>query len=204
MMRYIVSTILIGASVALFFTITQPFFNDISSLKAKVTGYNLALANFQDFEKERESLSNKYNSIDPNNLTRLNNFLPDNIDNIRLILEIGDIAQPYGMLLKDVQYDATNKKKTTTDAVGIAGGVTANANQTNPDYGVWVLKFSTTGTYSNFLNFIKALENNLRIVDVSSIDFDSSNTTNRFGGLSTSSQESYKYSFSIKTYWLKN
>jgi hypothetical protein len=76
------------------------------------------------------------------------------------------------------------------------------------DYGILNLEFSTTGTYNNFIKFTKALEENLRIVDISSISFSSSNVAvpGVTSGVSTNtnSWEIYKYNFKINTYWLKN
>ena len=135
---------------------------------------------------------------------KLQKLLPNNVDNIRLILEIEQIALPYGMVLKDIKYSATDTTKSATNGeVAIVQG--GGAVQSPPkDYGVWDLEFSTVGTYDNFLNFTRDLESNLRIVDISSIQF-SSETASESSSTPNSSPllESYKYDFKIKTYWLK-
>ena len=59
---------------------------------------------------------------------------------------------------------------------------------------------SIQGSYGNFLNFLHDLETNLRIVDISAITFSS----DTFSGSGSTSPDSYKYNFAIKTYWLKN
>lgn len=200
--------ILIGISVAVFFMFSNPFYKDIGQLRAKADSYNEALDNSKALENERDKLTAKDNSINPDDKIRLQKLLPENIDNIRLILEIEQIALPYGMVLKDIKYSGNETKKDasntgTTPAV-VQGGAAASAS--SKDYGVWDLEFSTVGSYDNFLNFTRDLEKNLRIVDVSSIQF-SSDTSSGVGGSSGSanpSSESYKYSFKIKTYWLKN
>jgi hypothetical protein len=155
-------------------------------------------------------LTKKYNAINTEDLSRLQKFLPDNVDNIRLVLEIEKIASPYGMSLKDVKYDATvvpekkaavpsTTKTTEGEAAPVLNG--AAAAEKAKEYGEWVLQFSTEGTYGNFINFTKDLESNLRIVDVSSITFSSD------GAVVLGKQkpsDTYKYEFKIKTYWLKN
>jgi hypothetical protein len=55
-------------------------------------------------------LTQKYSTIDPVNLDKLTKLLPDNVDNIRLILEIEKIASPYGMILKDVKYETASRE----------------------------------------------------------------------------------------------
>ncbi|MFA5840690.1 MAG: hypothetical protein WC847_00215 [Candidatus Paceibacterota bacterium] len=196
--------ILIGTALALFFVFANPIFNDISTLNLEVASYNSALDNSKMLENERDKLTAKYNAINPENLAKLQRLLPENVDNIRLILEIEQIAFPYGMVLKDVKYNVIDPKAAALAlAVGNAvqgGGV---AKVVPKDYGIFDLEFSTTGTYDNFINFTKDLESNLRIVDISSIVF-SSDTGNVGINAKANTPEIYKYNFKIKTYWLKN
>jgi len=199
MFRFITPIILIGVAVVGFLTFTNPIYKNISVLKAESASYNEALDNAKALENERDKLTNKFNSINPDNLAKLQKLLPESVDNIRLILEIEKIAAPFGMVLRDVKYD-TLKKETGSAPVAIQN------NEIDPmagkDFGTWSLEFSTSSSYSNFINFLKALEKNLRIVDVSSISFSS----NVSPGINPAlfSSEVYKYDFKINTYWLKN
>ena len=113
------------------------------------------------------------------------------------------------MVLKDVKYDTISQATVAPTGGAIQGGV--DTATTAQDFGTWNLEFSTQGSYSNFLNFIKDLENNLRIVDISSIQFSSDTALTPAAASSSSSSsslsspsDSYKYGFKIKTYWLKN
>ena len=212
-MRFITPIILIGISVAVFLIFAKPFYDStdplspgIIVLKEQITSYDKALDNNKAFENIKDKLTETYNSINQDNLIKLQKFLPSGVDNIRLILEIEQIAKPYGMVLKDVKYNVTKEEESsTTDkpkaTTGQRGAVATTL--TNKDYGVWDLEFSTTGTYSNFLNFTRDLEKNLRLVDVSSIQF-SSDVALSANATGSILPETYKYSFKIKTYWLKN
>jgi Tfp pilus assembly protein PilO len=196
--------ILIGISITVFFAFSNPFYNNILQLRAQVASYNEALNNSKALESERDKLTAKSNSINRDDLIKIQKLLPDSIDNIRLILEIEQIALPYGMVLKDIKYSATDTKSATSGAVATVQGGGA-VQSPSKDYGVWDLEFSTIGTYNNFLNFTRDLESNLRIVDISSIQFSSNATGSGVGSTpNSSSSESYKYDFKIKTYWLKN
>lgn len=178
----------------------NPNYAQIKLLTNKITSYNTALTNSKSLENERDKLATKYNSIDTENLKKLSVMLPDNVDNIRLILEIEKIAAPYGMVLKDVKYSAVVEPVVTTKVK------LAKTAVVKKDYGDWDLEFSTSGTYTNFIKLLKDLEHNLRIVDIASIDFSSDVSTapNTGASLSTSSPDTYKFNFKIKTYWLKN
>lgn len=199
MLRFILPVILIGLAIATFFTFTNPLYSDIEGIRTQVGSYDQALENSKALENERDKLTKNYNAIDPNDLTKLQKMLPDNVDNIRLILEIEKIATPYGMALKDVKYETADATATKVGAP-VQGGAAVAVD--SKEYGTWNLQFSTQGTYSNFEAFLKDLESNLRIVDVASIEF----TSDAGAGatLNPGLMESYKYDFTIKTYWLKN
>ncbi|MBP9715538.1 MAG: hypothetical protein KBD52_03570 [Candidatus Pacebacteria bacterium] len=203
MIRLIAPLTLIIIAIIGFFALVNPIYKDIGLLKAQVVSYNEALDNSKALEQERDKLTKKYNSIDPVNLDKLSKLIPDNVDNIRLILEIEKIASPYGMILKDVKYDTIQKKEVAVSGEIIQAGTSIPKSAEN--YGTWNLEFSTEGSYNNFLNFMKDLESNLRIVDIASIQFSSTENTNQ-GGASAISKGSdfYKYGFKVKTYWLKN
>lgn len=206
MYRFVLPIILIGISFTGFFLFTSPLYKEVSSLRAESASFDEALDNSKALEAERDKLTQKYNSIDPENLSKLEKLLPDNVDNIRLILEIERIASPYGMSLKEVKYDNLNKDK-ITQADQNGNSQTAQKNESkdvNKDYGIWTLEFSTQGTYEKFINFIKDLESNLRIVDIGSIQFSSTEVGTAPQGMNPRANEGYKYSFKIKTYWLKN
>ena len=193
--------VLIGIAVAVFFMFAQPIYNDISNLKAQVASYDNALNNSKELGNERDALTAKYNAIDPNNLTKLQTLLPDNVNNIRLILEIQQLAMPYGMTLTNVKYDTTS----TGVADSSSGVITEQGTAQAPaDYGTFNLEFSTSGTYDNFISFTKDLENNLRIVDISSVDFSSAIAPVVTPNSKTPAPEIYTYDFKIQTYWLKS
>lgn len=186
-------TLIIVAFVG-FFTLVSPNYDEVKSLKAQVTSYNEVLNDSKSLENERDKLTKKFNTMTSENLDKLEKLIPDNVDNIHLILEVEKLASPYGMVLRDIKYDTLKKEKTPVNEV-FQSGTTNLPSQKN--YGTWDLEFSTEGSYSNFLKFLKDLESNLRIVDITSVQFSSVTT-------STANPDVYKYGFQVKTYWLKN
>lgn len=190
--------ILIGISVSLFFMFTNPLYEDISKLRAEVSSYNEALANSKALENERDKLTAKYNTINVDDLMKIEKLMPENVDNIRLILEIEKIATPYGMVLKNVKYNTADTNATPTPTIQ------SGASKVAPkDYGIFDLEFSTSSTYNNFVNFTKDLESNLRIVDISSVSF-ASNVPSTGLVTKVNPSDNYTFNFKIKTYWLKN
>ena len=196
MFKYLTSTILIGISVIALTVFASPLYKSIDELKTTQQSYNNALDNSKSLEIARDELTKKYNSITLDDLNKVKKLLPDNVDNIRLILEIEKIALPYGMALKDVRYNATPSEN-TNDPKAVVRGATGEASK---KYGSWDLEFSVSTNYNNFLNFTRDLEKNLRIVDITSLQFDSAGSLNA----NRSIPEIYKFNYKIKTYWLKN
>jgi Tfp pilus assembly protein PilO len=202
-MRFIMPAILTGIAITFFFVVTNPLYNTISGLKTQLDSYNQALTISTQLKNERDQLTATENNINPDDLAKLQKLLPDNVNNIRLVLEVEQIAAAYGMQLSSVSYDTTDDSSAPAAGTDTAAVQDSSTGTASGDYGTFNLGFSTSGTYDNFISFTQDLESNLRIVDVSSIAFSSdtnapaSNTTTPPAGI-------YKYTFSIKTYWLKS
>ncbi len=191
-MNFIVSIILILASVGVFFGYVDPNYKGTSSLDTNknYTDYSIEelkteLATFKDVEqnstsivKTRKALVNKRDSIKAEDTDKLEKLLPSNIDNIRLIIELGKIAQVRNLSLRGV-------------SIGNFNGNSSSVGETNTAYGTLSVSFGVTSTYNNFLNFLSDLENNLRIIDVTGISFASNDSG------------TYDFSVTLNTYWLK-
>ena len=193
-MRFIIPIILIGIAGSFFFVFTNPIYNDVSALNRDVVSYNGALDNSKMFENERDKLTFKYNLINSDNLIKLKKLLPDNVDNIKLVLEINRVAEQYNLQVKNIKYDIA-KKEVPTGNKFVAQAPTGPAK----DYAEFDLEFSLQGSYGNFVSFLESLEKSLRIVDMQSIAFSSSEAVSQTGAPT----DNYKYDLKIKTYWLK-
>ena len=178
-MGNLTSIILVIASLGLFFGYIDPTYTDIKKEVREERGkYTQALENSKDVKKQRERLMNEYKVVKDDDKSKLVKMLPDNIDNVRLLIDIDEIAKGHSMRIRDFRTDTAEKSDT------IGQGVST--------YGTLTLTFSTTATYGTFLAFLRDLEHSLRILDVTSISFASSDTN-----------DVYDYSITLKTYWLK-
>ena len=97
-----------------------------------------------------------------------------------IVLDFDSIAARYGMRIRNIALE-------TPETRSQRGQVGADTS----DYQSVILSFSVTGDYNAFRSFLEDLEQSLRLVDVVSIAFSSSQT-----GL-------YDYAVAVKTYWLK-
>lgn len=149
----------------------------VLSLKDELEKFEEISSNSNKIVSDRDLLIKKSNQITTLDKSKLTKFLPDNIDNIKLIIEISDMASARGLVAKNI---TINEAKKSTDTV-----------VDNSPYGVLNVKFSVNSTYENFLLFLDDLENNLRLLDISDISFSASDT-----GF-------YDFNIGLKTYWLK-
>jgi len=177
-MRNITAIILILTSVGLFFGYIDGAYSDVKELRIEQADYDRALSNSKELQAERDKLLAKFNNIGTVDLDKLNKLLPDNIDNVRLVIDVDNIASNYGMRIRNFKTETGDKIET----VGI--------DQT--PYGTLTLSFSTTASYTTFLAFLHDIEESLRLIDITSVQFNSSDLS-----------QLYDYSVSIKTYWLK-
>lgn len=180
-MRLILPAILIIISLGTFFVFTNPHYQSIKSYKDQIGQYDEALNNEMKLEQDRDALSTKYHNFPLDTQQRLMKLLPDNADNIRLIIDIQKIAVANGVNVISTAFDSSSAKSAPSDQ-----------RVAQKDYGVFDLEFSITGSYKNFLQFLKAIESNLRIIDIQSISFSSGDA-----------KDTYTYDIKIKTYWLR-
>ncbi|MBI5134285.1 MAG: type 4a pilus biogenesis protein PilO [Candidatus Taylorbacteria bacterium] len=189
-MSNIVSIILVIASFGLFFGYIDPTYSSVSApdatekelsikeLLSKKADYDRALTNSREYQEEKERLLKKFNEMPRSNLEKLEKLLPNNIDNVRLVIDVDEMAKSYGMRIRNFRAEP--------------GGDGDTIGRDSTAYGTLTLSFSTTAPYNTFLAFLRDLEQSLRIIDVTGIQFASSNQS-----------DLYDYNVSVKTYWLK-
>ncbi|MFA7252767.1 MAG: type 4a pilus biogenesis protein PilO [Candidatus Paceibacterota bacterium] len=187
-MNFITPIILIIISIAAFFGYVDPTYRgvdpsgvkrSIQDLRLEDGEYQKALNDTQEIRAKRDSLQATSNNFDPDALLKLESLLPDNIDNIKLVMDMNHIADIHNLVLKNIKLDTAAK---------------ADPNKLGADnkpYGTVGLSFSVTASYDNFQNFLTDLEKSLRLVDV--VDLSVSGNDTGF----------YEFSVGLRTYWLK-
>ncbi|MEK7150498.1 MAG: type 4a pilus biogenesis protein PilO, partial [Patescibacteria group bacterium] len=107
-------------------------------------------------------------------------LLPDHIDNVRLIIDIDSIASRYGLGIKNI--------KVNNESDASSGG---KLGPNNSPFGTFAMKFNIVASYDSFRSFINDLQESLRIVDISNVSFEATESGY------------YDYEVTIKTYWIK-
>ena len=199
-MKSLTPLILILISVALFFFLIDPEYKDVQELQAQVEANNETLKIARDLSVKREELRSKFNNISQEERAELEKLLPDTVDNVRLIIDINNIAEQFGIVIRNININADEDTATAAGTVGAQGstfeGVIEESSVKYVDkskIGVITFSFSVSAKYEVFLEFLRELEESLRIVDIRNIQ------------ISRGSAEGsiYDYNVTMDTYWLK-
>lgn len=180
-MRTIFSIIMLLASIGGFVVYTIPTYADVKTIGVQKTEYLDLLQSARTLAEKRDQLLQIYNSISPDEIARLEKMLPQNPDNVKLILEIDALAKNQALALQNVKIKEatdTNSKNKTAKA--------------NADIGTLTLEFTTVGPYAGYVNFINILEKNLRIMNIKKVSF-----------LAPDDKANYQYQTTVETYWVK-
>lgn len=190
-MRAITSIIIIAASLLVFFVFVVPNYQSLQTLRKEVADYTTRLSTAEEITSSREELISRYNNISKADLEALQKLLPDQVDNIRLIIQLDALATKNGLSsLRNVTYDTkANEAQVRPNDAPVVGS--------QKPYGSFTLSFETAGQYKNFLSFISDLERNLRLVDIVAVDFSATEFSDR------GFVDSARYRITVKTYWLK-
>lgn len=164
----------------------------INALKAKKAELEEALTKAAELREKLDVLEKNYQGFDEADLDRLNKLLPDNVDNVQLIIDTNNIAQLHNMKIKGAKIaTAAEKEAMGGKAADTKTKTKAIERSAIPQQGVLTFSFSVSGSYSEFLLFLADLQSSLRVVDLATMTF------------SSDEKEAYTYNVEIKTYWLK-
>lgn len=185
-MNLIAPLFLIIASVGIFYGYTNPNYRgennngsaNVVKLMNERKQYAEALDSSKKFIDKLNKLSLVNNSLSISDLERLKKLVPDNIDNVKLIIDIDKIASRYGFHIRGIKIED-------------GAGNTGELGPDNSPLGSVVLSFNITASYDRFKMFIRDLEESLRVIDITNFTFNSTESGD------------YDYGIKIRTYWLK-
>ena len=165
MFKGIISIVFLAAAIATFFGLTKPLYNEIKDLKVQKSSFEEALSDSKQIQETRDILLSQYNKISQENLDRLNKILPAQAGSMKFILEMESIVQKNGMTMKNIDI---KEKGETSEKVNFGAEIKSWETVS------FSLKLS--GSYKSFYSFLKDMEKNLRLTDISAITFSTGET----------------------------
>lgn len=185
--------ILITLAVLTFIFFIDPQNKEVQSLLKQKQENDTMLGLAQELTDKRKTLDNAYTAISIEEKQRLSKLLPDTVDNVRLILDINNVAEKRGLLIRDIAVTREGEKTENTPRNTMTSVDTAG------DIGTITLSFSVTAPYDQFISFLKDLEQALRIVDVRALEVSPASTPNAPRNANTL----YTFAITLDTYWLR-
>lgn len=181
-MKIFLPFLILGLAAAVFFYFTAPLIDQIDALKIQKAELTVALAHANKLKERQDTLAAIYNGIDPADEKNLEEFLPNNIDNVRLIIDINDIAKKYGLTIRNPNIVKAEAKEGEAPPAARTAGTAENSA---------AISFSISSSYEILKLFLADLAKSLRIVDIDSLSF------------TANDRNLYDYQVSLRTYWLK-
>lgn len=177
--------LLIIGAVVVFYLFIKPTYASIGELKVERTKYETALSDANQLKSKLDSMRDQLNSFSPDDMNRLDNMLPNHVDNVRLILELNNIANRHGMTLTQFSFtdqsDQSNQNQQQTES-------------SSTEVQTVGINFNTTADYQSMIAFLKDLEKSLRVTDIYSVKVTVPKEATEVGS-------DYSYSVNLHTYW---
>jgi Tfp pilus assembly protein PilO len=169
-----------------FIVFIVPDYKALNVLKAEVVALEENIEVVKSLELSREALDKQRLSISQSDMQKLEKIVPSSPDNIRLIIQLDEIAKRNGLtMIKDVEYEAR-----------VAELAPGQVEDNPTDYRSYNISFNTSGQYNQFVSFLQEVEKNMRLVDITSLTLKNSE---KEGVTIGSSQD---FSVELKAYWL--
>lgn len=190
MINRVLPILLIVIAVGIGVIYIYPTYNNtITNEQQQINNYQSALAAATTFNQKESTLTTQYNAISPEDLARLQTYLPDGVDNIQLIVDLDALAARSGIILSGFQIqnsDASGTSDTSTESSSTDTSLQSTNSTNSLD-----LSVSATGTYDAFQAFLTSVEQSQRPLDVTQLS------------VKDSSSGVYTYSITFRIYWLQ-
>ena len=180
-MRNNTAITLIILSLGLFYTFSNAQYKEVKHLTSLKGDYQDALQKVADIVAVRRTLLADYDTVPKEYIESLNKVLPDNVNNVRMALDLDATAGRYGISIQNIQVVAD-----------LGSGVSEVAlSESNEPYEKVTVAIAFVAKHESFMSFLADLEKNLRVMDIKAVTF------------RTGVSDLYEYQVSVDTYWLK-
>lgn len=202
-MKAFLPVILIVVAFGLFFFQVNPLYTDVKQLRVEASQYDEALKKAAELETVRADLAKTLDSFSPNDLERLDHFLPRNLDTVRIILDVDGIADRNGVRLNGLKVGdpVVTQKASTKAAAANAGAASATSGAGKATYNSVDVTFNFSANYAKGISFIQDLQRSLRLLDTVGLKINSASDSSGSGS-STGGNGTYSFDVTLQTYWI--
>lgn len=153
-----------------YFLLLQPKFAVIKKEESAIKGKEAEISSLNNKIKQLEKMKNSYEEIDKIDLDKIDGILPDAPGKDKLLSEMENLILKNGLLLTALQIEEVKETKKIANSEGEESGSEKKDKLTN--VGKIKINLDLTGTnYDSLKKILKAIENNLRLLDIAKIQF---------------------------------
>src|SRR3989338_10022709 len=140
-----------------------PEFGVVFDLREEFNVWEKKLNETQSLREKLADLEKKYNGM-ASEADKVAEAVPAEQDISGLLVQVEELASRNGLILQDVNFSVVEAKKNQSPAASAAPNIPATG-QGAPGIKILTVDLSLNGSYASLQNFIKSIENNLRIMD---------------------------------------
>jgi Tfp pilus assembly protein PilO len=179
MIKNIIIAVLILGFIGSIIFLNMPAVNDILDIKKNTKTAQVSLDEKVKFIETVKALTEKYKNNE-GAIEKLEFVLPDDQSVPSLIVQFEALANNNGMILSDVMFAEEEETE-----------------ENSSDHKTLKINLKLSGRYESFKNFLTATENNMRLIDVDSINFQAETE-------SEDTTTSFDFSVTLKAYYQTN
>jgi len=168
MTKNIIITISILGFIAAVVLLDMPAVQKVLDLRKSIKDEQGLLNEKKDFIDRVEKLIGTYQD-NKETLKNIDSIMPSDSDTPNLIVQLEAVAAGSGVLLSDLNFTIVEEKKGSEKAQEVRSG--AIQEQAPKDYNTVSVDMKMTGDYLSFDKFLKTVEENMRLLDIESINF---------------------------------
>jgi Tfp pilus assembly protein PilO len=185
-MKSFTPLVILAICAGAYFLYLSPTYSDIQTLKTKRDQYAQVLQTAKKTAAVRDQALSSYNSISTDGINRLQKIIPDNFQSVVFADHLSSIAGKNGFVINDLSVsNASEEEESQGQQVMIFA---------KKSYKTTTVSFSTKGSYSSFVSFLKDLESDIYLSDITSLKITSDNSGKK--------GELFDFSISLDTYSL--
>lgn len=185
MIKNIIIIILILGFIGIIIFLDIPEIRKVLDLRQDSRSQRQILQEKQELINKVERLSEDYRKNEEN-LEKANYILPFGTDEPNLIVQLEALALAGGLALDHIELIPAQEQ-----TISKAKAVRAGAEKESKDYKVLTISLKLIGDYTGLKSFLKVAEENIRLLDVQSINFSSQTQDSQF----------FIFDISLKTYY---
>lgn len=180
------------AAIGLFFTYLSPAYDVLLAFQEQEVRLDQSLEQSKQLLVGYDGLLRDYNSITSDDLKKLSQILPDDIDAVRLIMDLDALTTKHRLSVRSFkvpQMDAGTSRVTAVNAVATP--------EENDPVGKAVLTIECDGKYEDFKALLSDIERSLTLMDVVGLELKVADMTK------PNAVNTTVYTLELQTYWLK-